>query len=68
MILYFLINEKRVMWKIFNTSFSDEKEYSLWKAVIKQITKTKLNLLFDKPSDPNDSWIYNNGYSLTSKK
>ena len=56
------------MWKIFNTSFLTEKEYSLWKAIIKQTTKTKLNHLFDKPNDPNDSWIYNNWYSLTSKK
>ena len=56
------------MGKLFNTSFSTEKEYSLWKAILKQTTKTKLNHLFDKPNDPNDSWIYNNWYSLTSKK
>jgi len=56
------------MGKIFNTSFSTEKEYSLWKAIIKQITKTKLNHLFDKPKDTNDTWIYNNWYSLTKEK
>lgn len=34
------------MWKLFNTSFETSKEYSLWKAVMKQITKLKLKNFF----------------------
>ena len=44
------------------------KKLSIQKAAIKQITKSKLSHLFDKPKDPNDAWIYNNWYSLTKEK
>ena len=41
------------MGKIFNTSFSTEKEYSLWKAIIKQITKCDLKTIFNEDSFSN---------------
>lgn len=36
------------MGKLFNTSFTTEKEYSLGKAIIKQKTKCDLKLVFDE--------------------
>lgn len=45
------------MGKLFNTSFSTEKEYSLGKAIIKQKTKCDLNTLFNE--DSLDNKIFN---------
>ena len=36
------------MGKLFNTSFTTEKEYNLAKAIIKQKTKCDLRLVFDE--------------------
>ena len=44
------------------------KKLSIQKAAVKQITRSNLSHLFDKPKDPNDVWISNNWYSLTKEK
>jgi len=43
-----------------NKNMDNIKKLSIQKAVVKQITKSKLSHLFDKPKDPNDTWIHNN--------
>lgn len=54
------------MGKLFNTSFSTEKEYSLWKAIIKQKTKSDLRLVFNDSDYKSKQFNYDHKKGLVS--